>query len=138
MLRTGAGDDGETSSILRMGGVVRCGLATPPLELGTEAFRGGALSSISSMLRIGDRGFVYGEEARPDPAELAGPLARPDAEGPSNKARTSLLSSSSIDSSDLCWLAMCAIAADSAPRMDGGLRGCRSSLDFPLKVRCVF
>jgi len=50
---------------------------------------------------------VKGDEARPEAAELADPLVRPDG-GPSNKARTSLRSSSNIDSNDIC-LAIVAI-----------------------------
>lgn len=57
---------------------------------------------------------MNGEAARPDPdpVELADPLGRPLVVL-SNKARTSLLSSSSMDSNDICLFAIIAVAADS-------------------------
>jgi len=64
----------------------------------TDADLGGGLST-SSMLLTGDLG-VNGEEARPV-AELAEPLCR-EAWDPSNKAKTSLASSSIMDSKDIC------------------------------------
>jgi hypothetical protein len=74
---------------------------------------GGTSESISNMLRIGD-------ESRANVLELADPLGFP-AGGPSNRARTSLRSSSNIDSNDIC-LAILANAVDT-------LR-CRSSVSI--------
>ena len=73
----------------------------PPFVATLDKRLGGTSPSISNMLRTGDRGFVKGDEARPEVVELADPLVRA-AVGPSNKARTSLRSSSNIDSNDIC------------------------------------
>jgi hypothetical protein len=53
---------------------------------------------------------VKGDEARPEVVELADPRVRP-AGGPSSNARTSLRSSSNIDSNDTCF-AIVAIAVE--------------------------
>lgn len=65
---------------------------------------GPVASPISSILRTGERG-ARGDEARPDP-ELTEPLLRALG-GLSNSARTSLRSSSNIDSNDM----FCAMVA---------------------------
>jgi hypothetical protein len=98
-----AGGDPFISSILRTG-PARGGLEIPVLVPGIDAALGGG-SSTSSMLLTGERG-VNGEEARPG-AELAEPLCR-EAGVPSNKAKTSLRSSSSMDSNDM-WCDIIAI-----------------------------
>jgi hypothetical protein len=82
---------GEVISSMLRTGWERGGLAT-------DADLGGA-SPMSSMLLTGDRG-VKGEADRPG-AELANPLCR--AGVASNKANTSFLSSSSMDSNDICF-----------------------------------
>jgi hypothetical protein len=97
------------SSILRIG-AVRGGVARPLLVPDTEAGLRMGSSSISSMLRTGDRGVTKGETALPDPVELADPLVRPEGI-PSNKAKTSLRSSSNIDSSDITIVVLLAVAA---------------------------
>jgi hypothetical protein len=110
MLRTGAAGGVSISSMLRIG-AIRGEPVVPPFVPTLDKRLGGTSPSISNMLRTGDRGFVKGDEARPDVLELADPLVRP-AVGPSNKARTSLRSSSNIDSNDIC-LAIFVIAVES-------------------------
>jgi hypothetical protein len=107
MLRTGAGAGAgvSISNILRIG-TIRGELETPFVATLGERL-GSASRSISNILRTGDRGFVKGDEARPESFEPDDPLVRP-AGGPSNKARTSFRSSSNIDSNDICF----AIVAD--------------------------
>lgn len=100
MLRTGAAGGVSISNILRIG-AIRGELVVPPFVVTLDRRLGGTSPSMSNMLRTGDRGFVKGDEARPEVLELADPLVRP-AGGPSNKARTSLRSSSNIDSNDIC------------------------------------
>ncbi len=73
------------------------GLPSPPFVDEMDADLGGG-SPTSNMLRMGDRGFVKGDGARPDVADFLGRPAAP----PSSKARTSLRSSSNIDSRDIC------------------------------------
>jgi hypothetical protein len=91
MLRTGAaGGEVSISNILRTG-VTRGELLIPPFVAVVDERLGAVSSPMSSMLRTGDRGFVKGDEARPDVAVLADPLLCP-AGGPSSKARTSLRS----------------------------------------------
>jgi hypothetical protein len=106
MLRTGAGAGVSISNILRIG-TIRGEPETPPFVATLDERLGGASRSISNILRTGDRGFVKGDEARPESFEPVDPLLRP-AGGPSNKARTSFRSSSNIDSNDICF----AIVAD--------------------------
>jgi hypothetical protein len=85
----------------------RGGAGVAPLVLPRGEGLGTVSSAISSMLRTGDLG-VNGDEARPEPVELADPLLRTPGL-PSNSARTSFRSSSNIDSNDI-WFAMVAVA----------------------------
>ena len=111
MLRIGAfGEVGSpsTSSMLRTG--TMRGEPVPFVEP-LDVRLGGASPSISSMLRTGDRVLVKGDEARPAVAE---PLTCPAA-GRSNRAKTSLRSSSNTASIDIC-LAMFATAGGTMRR----------------------
>jgi hypothetical protein len=89
-------------------------LVIPPFIPRIGECQGLQSSSMSSMLFTGDRGFARGGSACPDAAEAEEPLDRclGVALVASNSAKTSLRSSSSMASKDMCGLAIGAATAN--------------------------
>jgi len=88
------------SNMLRIG-TIRGEFAVAFFAAMLDKSPGGSSELISNMLRTEVWGLVRGDDSRPDVLELEDPLCRP-AGGPSNRARTSFRSSSSMDSNDMC------------------------------------